>query len=58
VTSIGVFPARESSNIEGLKVVMEGKPADEDIDHTLAEMEKVCSCRFGNKTNVYTIYLQ
>ncbi|XP_064636762.1 uncharacterized protein LOC135493378 isoform X2 [Lineus longissimus] len=40
VTSIGVTPTRGSSSIEGLKVVMEGKPADENIDYTLSEMEK------------------
>ena len=38
---MGVLPLRTSSNVPGLRVLMEGKPAAESRDLALDEMEEV-----------------
>ena len=49
---MGVLPLRTSSNVPGLRVLMEGKPAAESRDLALDEMEEVLlGCKITHLEN-------
>ena len=50
MTSLGVVPFRDSDNVEGLNVVMEGKPAvHQEVDPVIGPVETVSGrVKWGN----------